>query len=128
MRQKKRAAAVLLSAVMAFSRGKSGRFRYGRLPGRRTRPAPYIGSDGSVLTGILSRGIDVSQWQQNINWSAVADDDIQFAMIGTRYNNAVDPYFDTNVRGAAAAGLRVGVYLYSYATTTAMAESDADLS
>ena len=47
-------------------------------------------------------------------------------MIGTRYNNAVDPYFDTNVRGAAAAGLRVGVYLYSYATTTAMAESDAD--
>ena len=39
----------------------------------------------------------------------------------------MDPYFDTNVRGAAAAGLRVGVYLYSYATTTtAMAESDAD--
>ena len=47
-------------------------------------------------------------------------------MIGARYNNAVDPYFETNVRGAAAAGLRVGVYLYSYATTTAMAESDAD--
>ena len=64
----------------------------------------YIGSDGSVLTGILSRGVDVSQWQQNINWSAVAADDIQFAMIGTRYNNAVDPYFDANVRGAAAAG------------------------
>ena len=125
MRQKKRAAAVLLSAVMAFS-AVSPAVPVWAASWQKNASGSYIGSDGSVLTGILSRGIDVSQWQQNINWSAVADDDIQFAMIGTRYNNAVDPYFDTNVRGAAAAGLRVGVYLYSYATTTAMAESDAD--
>ena len=125
MRQKKRAAALLLSAVMAFS-AVSPALPAWAAAWQKNASGSYIGSDGSVLTGILSRGVDVSQWQQNINWSAVADDDIQFAMIGTRYNNAVDPYFDTNVRGAAAAGLRVGVYLYSYATTTAMAESDAD--
>ena len=125
MRQKKRAAAVLLSAVMAFS-AVSPAVPAWAAAWQKNASGAYIGSDGSVLTGILSRGVDVSQWQQNINWSAVAADDIQFAMIGTRYNNAVDPYFDANVRGAAAAGLRVGVYLYSYATTTAMAESDAD--
>ena len=110
MRQKKRAAAVLLSAVMAFS-AVSPAVPVWAASWQKNASGAYIGSDGSVLTGILSRGVDVSQWQQNINWSAVADDDIQFAMIGTRYNNAVDPYFDTNVRGAAAAGLRVGVYL-----------------
>ena len=96
MRQKKRAAAVLLSAVMAFS-AVSPAVPVWAASWQKNASGSYIGSDGSVLTGILSRGIDVSQWQQNINWSAVADDDIQFAMIGTRYNNAVDPYFDTNV-------------------------------
>ena len=125
MRQKKRAAALLLSAVMAFS-AVSPALPAWAAAWQKNASGSYIGSDGSVLTGILSRGVDVSQWQQNVNWSAVAADDIQFAMIGARYNNAVDPYFETNVRGAAAAGLRVGVYLYSYATTTAMAESDAD--
>lgn len=91
MRQKKRAAAVLLSAVMAFS-AVSPAVPVWAASWQKNASGSYIGSDGSVLTGILSRGIDVSQWQQNINWSAVADDDIQFAMIGTRYNNAVDPY------------------------------------
>ena len=88
MRQKKRVAAVLLSAVMAFS-AVSPAVPVWAASWQKNASGSYIGSDGSVLTGILSRGIDVSQWQQNINWSAVADDDIQFAMIGTRYNNAV---------------------------------------
>ena len=90
MRQKKRAAAVLLSAVMAFS-AVSPAVPVWAASWQKNASGSYIGSDGSVLTGILSRGVDVSQWQQNINWSAVAADDIQFAMIGTRYNNAVDP-------------------------------------
>ena len=76
MRQKKRAAALLLSAVMAFSAVSPA------LPAlaavwQKNASGSYIGSDGSVLTGILSRGVDVSQWQQNINWSAVAADDIR---------------------------------------------------
>ena len=74
MRQKKRAAALLLSAVMAFSAVSPA------LPAlaavwQKNASGSYIGSDGSVLTGILSRGVDVSQWQQNINWSTVAADD-----------------------------------------------------
>ena len=46
-------------------------------------------------------------------------------MIGARYNNAVDPYFETNVAGGRcwSPGRRLPL---PYATTTAMAESDAD--
>ena len=53
----------------------------------------YIGSDGTSIAGVVARGIDVSHWKQAIDWKAVAGDDIQFVMLGTRYNNAVDPYF-----------------------------------
>lgn len=86
----------------------------------------YIGSDGSVVTGVVARGIDVSHWKQTIDWNAVASDDIQFVMLGTRYDNAVDPYFHVNAQGAFNAGLKVGAYIYSYATTKAAAEQEAD--
>lgn len=86
----------------------------------------YTATDGSTITGVYARGIDVSHRKQSVSWSAVAADDIQFVMLGTRYNNAVDPYFDANARGAASVGLKIGAYLYSYATTAAMAEAEAD--
>ena len=125
MLHRKRLAAVVLSLSMTLA-----------IPGtavpalaaawERGTNGSYVAADGSVLTGILSRGVDVSHRTQAVNWNAVAADDIQFAMLGTRYNNGVDPSFDTNARGAAAAGLRVGAYIYSYATTTAAAEQEAD--
>ena len=37
--------------------------------------------------------------------------DVQFVMLGTRYDNAVDPYFKTNADAAAAAGLEVWALL-----------------
>ena len=92
----------------------------------RNGTGSYVGSDGSVLTGITARGIDVSSRQQNINWNAVAADDVSFVMLGCRYNNTADPSFGSYALGAYNAGIRVGAYLYSYATTTAMAEQEAD--
>ncbi|MEG2452470.1 MAG: GH25 family lysozyme, partial [Clostridium sp.] len=86
----------------------------------------YTGSDGIAISGVVARGIDVSHWKENINWSAVASDDVQFVMLGTRYDNGVDPYFSANAQGASNAGLKVGAYLYSYATTTEMASQEAD--
>ena len=53
----------------------------------------YVGSDGTTIAGVVARGIDVSHWKQAIDWTAVANDDIQFVMLGTRYDNAVDPFF-----------------------------------
>ena len=67
-----------------------------------------------------------THWKQSINWNAVAADDVQFVMLGTKYNNEVDPYFSVNAVNAFNAGLKVGAYIYSYATTTAAAEAEAD--
>ena len=86
----------------------------------------YVSSDGSVLTGITARGVDISNRQENINWNRAAADDISFVMLGCRYNNTVDPSFGSHATGAFNAGIRVGAYLYSYATTTEMAEQEAD--
>lgn len=86
----------------------------------------YVGSDGSSIAGVAARGIDVSHWKESIDWNAVARDDIQFVMLGTRYDNGVDPYFKLNAEGASKAGLKVGAYIYSYATTTDMASQEAD--
>ena len=46
-----------------------------RRPGNGMPTAPYVAADGSALTGITARGIDVSHWKQSINWNAVAADD-----------------------------------------------------
>ena len=86
----------------------------------------YVSSDGTTIAGVVARGIDVSHWKESIDWSAVAQDDIQFVMLGTRYDNAADPYFRTNAENAAKAGLNVGAYIYSYATTTELASAEAD--
>ena len=81
-----------------------------------------VGSTGS--SGYGARGVDVSMNQNVINWTAVKASGINFAIVrAMSYNNAyggyyIDPYFETNVRNAKAAGINVGVYLFSYATST----------
>ena len=86
----------------------------------------YQMSDGSAIQNVLARGIDVSRWQGEINWSQVAADDVSFVMLGTRSKGAVDPYFHRNIQQASAVGVKVGVYIYSLATTVEMAEAEAD--
>lgn len=77
-------------------------------------------------------GIDVSEHQGYIDWNAVAADGIQFAFvrIGNRGSTegaiAADNYYTANLTGAKAAGLRVGVYFYSQATSVAEAQEEAD--
>lgn len=86
----------------------------------------YQMPDGSAIQNVLARGIDVSRWQGEINWSQVAADDVSFVMLGTRSKGAVDPYFHRNIQQASAVGVKVGVYIYSLATTVEMAEAEAD--
>ena len=86
----------------------------------------YKMPDGTAIEEVLARGIDVSRWQGEIDWAAVANDDVSFVMLGTRSKGDVDPYFHANVKNAAAAGLKVGAYIYSLATTVDMAIAEAD--
>ncbi len=75
-------------------------------------------------------GIDVSQFQGVIDWQAVKDSGVDFAIIRAGYGkefNQVDPYFYSNIEGAQAAGIDVGIYWYSYADDTATARREAEV-
>lgn len=89
-------------------------------------PGVYRMLDGSTLSGVYARGIDTSHWQGDIDWAKVAKDDVTFVMLGTRYKGKVDPKFDYNARNAVKNNIKLGVYIYSYATTVQMAEAEAD--
>ena len=78
----------------------------------------------------MKQGIDVSKWQPKVDWQKVKADGIDFAIIrvGFCYNNGalkLDSAFTQHIKGALAAGLDVGVYLYSYATTVQAARRAA---
>ena len=75
-----------------------------------------------------TQGIDVSKYQGSINWAAVAQSGVSYAFIKVgSTNSGLDPYFATNVAGAQAAGIRTGVYIYSYATSVEAAAQEAAL-
>ncbi len=86
----------------------------------------YVGSGYTTL-----RGIDVSEHQREIDWSAVARDGIDFAYIRAGYRGYTegalftDAYFERNLKNAAANGLLTGVYFFSQAITEAEAIEEA---
>lgn len=87
----------------------------------------YVNSDGERMEGILARGIDVSRYQNQINWSAVAQDDVEFAIIrvgSVKYG--VDARYHENMQGANANGIKTGIYVYSYASTPEEAKAEAE--
>lgn len=74
----------------------------------------------------MYKGIDVSQYQGDIDWKKVAAAGIQFAIIRcSKKDLSVDPYFQRNYDGATSNGLAVGAYKYSYAKTVEEAEAEA---
>lgn len=83
------------------------------------------------------RYIDVSRYQGAIDWAQVAAAGYKGAMLKTVSTNHklskradglyIDPTFETNYRNSKAAGLDVGVYYYTYATSEAMADAELSL-
>lgn len=66
------------------------------------------------------KGIDVSKHNGRIDWQKVKESGVDFVIIRAGYGRELsqkDPLFEENYRGAKAAGLKVGAYWYSYATT-----------
>lgn len=78
-------------------------------------------------------GIDVSKYQGKIDWNAVAAAGIKFAIIRCGYRGGLngqlieDPYYRTNIKGATAAGIKVGVYFFTQAVTEAEAVEEASM-
>ena len=65
-----------------------------------------------------SFGIDVSTWQRDIDFEAVKAAGCDFVIIRVGYSDdgtlTEDSYFRKNLKNAKAAGLKVGLYMYSY--------------
>lgn len=85
-----------------------------------TGPAGWFEYSLGHLTGAPTfRGIDVSYHQGFIDWQAVKNAGVDFAIIrcgyGDDYGSQDDAQWLANVRGAQAVGMPFGVYLYSYA-------------
>lgn len=76
-------------------------------------------------------GIDVSQWNGNINWTQVKNAGYSFVFIRVSGRGAsagslyTDDNYKANLEGAIAAGLDVGVYTYTQSITVAEAQQEA---
>jgi GH25 family lysozyme M1 (1,4-beta-N-acetylmuramidase) len=71
-------------------------------------------TDTDTGDGANPQGVDVSHWDGDIDWQAVADDDIGFAYVkATQGTTFRDPNFDAMYDGSAAAGLFRGAYHFA---------------
>lgn len=75
----------------------------------------------------LYNGIDVSEWQGNIDFGEVARAGIEVVYIrASEGRGYVDPYFRENYEKAKANGLRTGFYHFLTATNVAEAKEEAE--
>ena len=91
------------------------------------------GSSGSSGGTTWVKGVDVSKYQGNIDWNQVKASGIEFAIIRVGYRGygtgvlVEDSTFRQNIKGATAAGLKVGLYFYSQAINETEAVEEASM-
>ena len=90
----------------------------------------WYGSNGTIVNSAVGFGVDVSEHQGYIDWSQVQSSGVTYAILrcgyGSDYSNQDDKRFLRNVQECQRYGIPFGVYLYSYATDNAMAQSEAE--
>ena len=75
----------------------------------------------------IYKGIDISQWQENINFTKVKNNGIEVVYIkATQGNDYIDPYFKRNYENAKNVGLKIGVYHFLTARNIEEAIDEAD--
>lgn len=78
-------------------------------------------------------GIDVSRWNEEIDWEKVKEAGVEYAIIRVGYRGSVtgslieDWYFRKNMEGAAQAGIPVGVYFFTQAVNEVEAVEEASM-
>lgn len=70
-------------------------------------------------------GIDVSFWQGNFNFQQAKNEGVKFSILRGAYSLSKDIRFEEYYNNAKAAGLDVGVYHYTMATTVEQAIAEA---
>ena len=99
---------------------------------------PYNPADFAVMNGYVTctagptrRGVDVSQYQEEVDWDQVRDAGFDFAFIRIGYRGysigqiKPDELARDHLAGAKAAGLDVGVYFYAQAISPEEAAEEA---
>ncbi|MCM1237359.1 MAG: Ig-like domain-containing protein [Ruminococcus flavefaciens] len=92
-----------------------------------------FGSDGKLQKSSGTMGIDVSKHNGNIDWNAVKNSGVSYVIIRCGYRGystgvlVEDPKFHSNIKGAKAAGLKVGAYFFSQAVNEVEAVEEASM-
>lgn len=72
------------------------------------------------------KGIDVSSYQGNPDWSKVSNSGVKFAILRIHQKSGIDESFEHNYKGCKSNGILIGGYKYSYALTSAQAIEEAE--
>ena len=76
------------------------------------------------------KGIDVSEFQGQIDWGKVKADGVEFAILrcgfGMDVTSQDDKYIERNISECERLNIPYGVYLFSYANTVDKAKSEAE--
>ncbi len=94
-----------------------------------------FGADGAIATTVNGSkfGIDISRHNGNIDWNAVKASGVDYVIIRCGYRGSAtgvlieDENFKKNIRNATAAGLKVGIYVFSQAINEVEAVKEASL-
>ncbi|MDE6833598.1 MAG: glycoside hydrolase family 25 protein, partial [Ruminococcus sp.] len=93
---------------------------------------PKTSGSVSATSGIVARGIDVSEHQGIIDWDKVkASGKVDFAIIRAGYGkeiNQIDRQFERNYSECRRLGIPCGAYWYTYAITVEEAKQEASVS
>lgn len=102
--------------------------------GERAKPEDGLLETAPIRTvSNAAFGIDVSRWNEQIDWKKVKEAGVEFAIIRVGYRGSVsgslveDAYFKQNIQGAAEAGIPVGVYFFTQAIDQVEAVEEASM-
>ncbi|MFD2513944.1 glycoside hydrolase family 25 protein [Pontibacter locisalis] len=91
---------LLLASYTSFSTGTT--------PATPANNEPKIATNSSSST---LKGIDVSRWQKEVDWSLVKESDVTFAFVkATQGDYRLDPFFARNWEESKRHGIKRGAY------------------
>ena len=96
---------------------------------RCTKTTTFTVSNNDLLPNPV-QGIDVSKHNGTIDWTKVKNAGIKYAILRCGYGDNLtsqdDAQWERNVAQCEKLGMPYGVYIYSYATSIAQAQSEAE--
>lgn len=92
--------------------------------GARERTGEAASEIPVCADGPTVEGIDVSYWQQGVDWQSVKDSGIGFGIARVSYGISKDTFFDANWTGMKSAGLVRGGYQFYLADQDPIAQAE----